>query len=255
MSPPLPFSPSPLLTFSDSPPPPGLPTAAPAPPDSPGKPVSAGKVDDLLNLDIDQLSKVRVSTSSKATNLNAPSSQVNSANIDFSAPGGYPTTTGELARQAPGVSTRRTSAVNLDPRVRGYHSGQLGATANGMSEVKTRVDIDSVLSQIDPGLVENLTVIDGPYTSLFGPGFAFLEVDLLPVPRYPDGPEGHQRNVDALRLERTDVLRPREHPGRRRRTGAPGSATACASETTTPPAALIPTRFPRVIKSGTTCSR
>ena len=60
-----------------------------------------------------------------------------------------------------------------------------------MPEVKTRLDIDSVLSQIDPGIVENITVIDGPYTSLFGPGFAFINVDLLPVPRYPNGPESH----------------------------------------------------------------
>jgi iron complex outermembrane receptor protein len=146
-----------------------------------------GRVEDLLNLDLDQLSKVRVGGSGQGTKLAVPSSQLSSRNIELSDA----STTGELARQAPSVSTRRTSAINLDPRVRGYHSGQLNASANGMTELKTRLDIDSGLSQIDPGIVEDITVIDGPYTSLYGPGFAFLAVDLLPAPRYPDGFKGH----------------------------------------------------------------
>ncbi|MEI8372290.1 MAG: hypothetical protein WCJ35_05560 [Planctomycetota bacterium] len=89
--------------------------SAPAPP-----PVNSGKVDDLLNMDLDQLSKVRVSTARQATNVNAPSSQVNSGNINSIEA----TTTGEMAREAPSVSTRRTSAVNLDPRVRGYRMNE-----------------------------------------------------------------------------------------------------------------------------------
>ena len=51
------------------------------------------------------------------------------------------------------MSTQKTSAINLDPQIRGYHSGQLNASANGMSELKTRLDIDSAFSQIDPGVV------------------------------------------------------------------------------------------------------
>ena len=60
-----------------------------------------------------------------------------------------------------------------------------------MNQLKTRLDIDSVFSQIDPGIVSDLTVIDGPYTSLYGPGFAFLAADLLSPPRYANGPEAH----------------------------------------------------------------
>jgi hypothetical protein len=161
---------------------------APGPAPAPAAPpANSAKVDDLLDLDIDQLSKVHVNTTSQATNLNAPSTQVGSGADDFSDAA----TTGELARQAPSVSTRKTSAMNLDPRVRGYNSGELNATANGMSEVKTRLDIDSVFSQIDPGIVSDLTVIDGPYSSLYGPGFAFLVADLLSPPRYANGPQGH----------------------------------------------------------------
>lgn len=150
------------------------------------------KVDELLHLDMEQLSKVGIGAAAPPTNTSsAPSNQITSANIDFS----NAATIGELARHAPSVSTRRTSAVNLDPRVRGYNSGQLNANANGMNEVKTRLDIDSALSQIDPGVVEDINVIDGPYTSLYGPGFAFLVVDLLPAPRYPDGPETHSETT------------------------------------------------------------
>jgi len=158
---------------------------APAGPAAP--PASPGKVDDLLNLDLDQLAKVRVAPTPQAPSLSAPANQIDSGSIDFNNAG----TTGELAREAPSVSTRKTSALNLDPQVRGYNSGQLNTSANGMSEVKTRLDIDSALSQIDPGVVGGITVIDGPYTSLYGPGFAFLAADLLPPPRYANGPEFH----------------------------------------------------------------
>ncbi|MGO9115074.1 MAG: TonB-dependent receptor domain-containing protein [Thermoguttaceae bacterium] len=160
------------------------PTASASPTPSPA---NTAKVDDLLNLDMDQLSKVRVSTVARATNLNAPSTQVGSDANDLSDA----TTTGELARQAPSVSIQKTSALNLDPRVRGYRSGELNASANGMNELKTRLDIDSEFSQIDPGIISDLTVIDGPYTSLYGPGFAFLAADLLSPPRYANGPEAH----------------------------------------------------------------
>ncbi|HEY4760339.1 MAG TPA: TonB-dependent receptor, partial [Thermoguttaceae bacterium] len=164
------------------------PTAAPSnEPPSGAPPVNPAKIDDLLKLEVDQLLKVRVGSTVQGTNLNAPSNLVTPDRINFSDV----STTGGLVQKAPGVSIRRTSAINLDPRVRGYHSGQLNATANGMNEVKTRLDIDSVLSQIDPGIVEDITVIDGPYSSLYGPGFAFLVVDLLPAPRYLHGPEFH----------------------------------------------------------------
>jgi len=98
---------------------------------------------------------------------------------------------GELLEHAPGVSVRRTSAINLDARIRGFHAGQLNASAAGMTQLKTRIDIDSLLSQIDPGIVERILVIQGPYSALYGPGFAFLAADLFPVRRFDAGPEFH----------------------------------------------------------------
>jgi outer membrane receptor protein involved in Fe transport len=121
------------------------------------------------------------------TNMTATGSVVTQSPGD----GGGSASVGELLEHAPGVSVRRTSAINLDARVRGFHAGQLNASADGMTQLKTRIDIDSLLSQIDPGIVESISVIQGPYSSLYGPGFAFLSADLFPVRRFDDGPEFH----------------------------------------------------------------
>lgn len=152
----------------------------PAPEASKPAPVPEG----ILNLDIEQLGKVPVKVSPPSRT--APSNYVSG---DTATSGDVGTTTALLS-QMPSVTYRRTSALNLDPSVRGYHSSQLNASANGITQLKTRVDIDSLYSQIDPGVVQNATVIDGPYSSLYGPGFAFLLADLLPPPRF-DTPETH----------------------------------------------------------------
>jgi outer membrane receptor protein involved in Fe transport len=161
--------------------------AAPSPKAEPKPAANLDKTDNLLNLDIEQLGKVPVRTGSQQTNLTSPSSQLSARGGER----GETTTTAELLTQAPSVSARRVSAITLDPRVRGYHSNQLNGSANGITQLKARVDIDSLFSQIDPGVVQNVTIIDGPYTSLYGPGFAFIMADLLQPPRYPSAPETH----------------------------------------------------------------
>lgn len=126
------------------------------------------------------------SSSATQSNPSAPGNVVNASDVSATTP----TTTGELLQQASSVSVRRTSALNLDPRIRGFNSDQINASASGMTQLKTRVDIDSLFSQIDPGIVRDITVIDGPYTSLHGPGFAFLIGELFPTRRY-EIPEMH----------------------------------------------------------------
>lgn len=179
------WTPAAYQTDAASPAPRESSTAPSSPDGSPAatKPNGANELN-MLDMNLGDLSKVQVRAGASPTNLGAPSTEISAADVNLSDA----STTGALARLAPSVSTRRLSGINLDPQVRGYHAGQLVATANGMNEIKTRLDIDSLLSQIDPGIVNSITVIDGPYTSLYGPGFAFLNVDLLPVPRYDDGP-------------------------------------------------------------------
>ncbi len=47
-----------------------------------------------------------------------------------------------------------------------------------------RIDLDTVLSKIDSRVIDKVTVIKGPYSALYGPGFEFFDVELLNAPRY-----------------------------------------------------------------------
>lgn len=89
------------------------------------------------------------------------------------------TSTGGLLSNALGVVVRSTSALNQDVRIRGYSGSQLVGIADGMNQMKTRLDIDSLFSQIDPNLVETVNVISGPYSVEYGPGFAFFDAQLI----------------------------------------------------------------------------
>lgn len=144
---------------------------------------ASGKADDLLDLDLESLGSVKVQKAPAHTAAQGTSTVLDQASDDFSGSN----TTGELLDKAASVNTRRTSALNLDASVRGYNARQIGATANGVNQLKSRVDIDSLFSQVDPGIVEWISVIDGPYSSLYGPGFAFINAELFQAPRNSTG--------------------------------------------------------------------
>ena len=167
--------------------------ATPSPSTTVGS-VPDGSFDALLDMaerDPGRLTEVRVESRSDASrNVIAPTDTLSSATTDFSKA----TSTGDLLKQIPNVSGRRLSGINIDPRVRGFNSSQLNASANGMTQRKSIQDIDSLFSQIDPGVIQDITVIDGPYTSLFGPGFAFITADLNAPQRY-DHPEMHSSTI------------------------------------------------------------
>ena len=142
---------------------------------------------DIYNLDLEQLAKEPIRATPQSTNLTAPSSILTPADSG----GESASTTGQMIEEFPSVTNRRLSGINVDSRVRGYNSAQINASANGMTQRKTLQDLDSLFSQIDPGIVRDMTVIDGPYSSLYGPGFAFLMGNLDAPPRYKDGSEAH----------------------------------------------------------------
>ena len=102
------------------------------------------------------------------------------------------TDTGSLLGKSfgsPGVGMQRRTPIVTDPRARGQHSGQqLGA---GSYWFPARQDLDTLLSKIDSRLVQDVIVIKGPYSSLYGPGFSFYDVELLGAPRFECGPEWH----------------------------------------------------------------
>jgi iron complex outermembrane recepter protein len=98
------------------------------------------------------------------------------------------TDAGDLLGRSPsalGVGVQRRSPIVTDPRIRGSRVGQLAAS--GSHWVPARIDLDTALSKIDSRIVEDMLVVKGPYSVLFGPGLNFIHVDLLPSPRY-EGP-------------------------------------------------------------------
>lgn len=98
---------------------------------------------------------------------------------------------GSLLGQSPaalGVGLQRRTPVVNDPRIRGSRIGQLAAS--GSYWVPARIDLDTILSKIDSSLVERMDVIKGPYSVRDGPGFLFLDVELLRSPRF-DQPQMH----------------------------------------------------------------
>lgn len=91
------------------------------------------------------------------------------------------------------VRAQRRSPVSFDPHIRGYFGGQIYTVSDGAYWTPARVDLDSMLSKIDPTLIRDVVVIPGPYGLRYGPGFSFIDIQTYDSPRYQNGYEGHAR--------------------------------------------------------------
>lgn len=103
---------------------------------------------------------------------------------------------GSLLQESENIQTvgaQRRSQVAFDPRVRAYKYGQIYAQAEGQYFLPVRLDLDSMLNKIDPSLINSVTITPGPYGVTMGPGFAFIDIDLIDTPRYCDCPQQHGR--------------------------------------------------------------
>ncbi len=99
------------------------------------------------------------------------------------------TDSGGLIGKSPsviGVGLQRRTPIVNDPRLRGSRVGRLAAS--GSHWVPARIDLDTVLSKIDSSVISDIAIIKGPFSSLYGPGFQFMDVQLLGSPRFEDGP-------------------------------------------------------------------
>lgn len=88
-----------------------------------------------------------------------------------------------------GVAIQSRNPIVTDPRIRGDRIGRL--VASGSYWFPARQDLDTALSKIDSRVIENMIVVKGPYAVIYGPGFDFVDFELLPAPRYFNGPEQH----------------------------------------------------------------
>ena len=116
------------------------------------------------------------------------------------------------------VKARRRSPLGFDPRIRGYYFGQVFTTLDGGYTMPAREDLDGLLSKIDPFLIGNVQVISGPYGLRHGSGFAFVNVDTIPTPRY-ECPENHLRLGTHVRTNGGQTYNTATLYGGGRRTG------------------------------------
>jgi len=116
-----------------------------------------------------------------------------------------------------GIGVQARNPIVHDVRSRGKHLGQL--LASGSYWVPARLDLDTMLSKIDPRIVEHTVVIKGPYSARYGPGFDFIDFQLQRAPLFPDGPQSggsssieHQTNGERW-YGRQNAWAGTENPG------------------------------------------
>ncbi len=98
------------------------------------------------------------------------------------------------------TSVQRRSPVSQDPYVRGYGGARLHSIADGVYWTSARADMDSILNKADPSLVDQITVLPGPYGVRYGPGFAFIDIAMGQTPRYESGFQAHNRMAWTFRF-------------------------------------------------------
>ena len=166
-----------------------------------------------------------------------------------------PTDLGSLLQESDDVQTvnsQRRSHVAFDPHVRGYNFGQIYTQAAGEYFLPVRHDLDSMLSKIDPSLIQTVTVIPGPYGLRYGPGFSFIDVVTIDTPRSCCGIRyGTIASAFSARGNGGQIYRPRYGHGRRRRTTGSSPTSASSRAPITRPATA--SEFLRAITTRTCC--
>lgn len=102
----------------------------------------------------------------------------------------------DMIRKTPsatGVNVQRRAPAVTDPRVQGSRVGQLASS--GSYWLPARIDLDTVLSKFDSHVLEDVSVIPGPFSVGQGPGFHFLDSRLRDAPRFDTGAEAHATTI------------------------------------------------------------
>ena len=85
-------------------------------------------------------------------------------------------------------SEHRTPIVTYNV-ARGKQVGQQAGA--GSYWFPARQDLDTLMNKIDSRIVDNVLVVQGPYTARYGPGLSFYDMQIKPAPRYASGYESH----------------------------------------------------------------
>ncbi|HQU42912.1 MAG: hypothetical protein B7Z73_06685, partial [Planctomycetia bacterium 21-64-5] len=88
-----------------------------------------------------------------------------------------------ISKDVLAVQTEWRSAVSENPYIRGFKNRQIYAQLDGQYFEPVRWDLDTVVNKVDPGIVQDVIVVEGPYSVQYGPGFTFLDIVTRPTPR------------------------------------------------------------------------
>jgi iron complex outermembrane receptor protein len=117
-----------------------------------------------------------------------------------------PRDVGELLRTLPGVDSVRRGPLGFDPVVRGLRESEVGVYLdNGRVFPGGAARMDSALSHFDPGAVQSVEVVAGPYTLTWGAGnLSAIRAKTQEVPpgragwAHGDVRFGYDSNMNAL---------------------------------------------------------
>ena len=94
-----------------------------------------------------------------------------------------------------GVQFQQRNPLVFDPRIRGMRNTQYLLYGDGAYFLPVRLDLDTPVTRFDPGSVRDIILVKGPYSALYGPGHAVLDVATLDSPRFKNGLEAHGRTA------------------------------------------------------------
>jgi len=88
---------------------------------------------------------------------------------------------------AAGVEFQQRSPIANDPRIRGFRVGQIVTYGDGGFFFPARQDLDTAINKFDPSTIADVSILKGPYSARFGPGFSFINITTDVAPRSRSG--------------------------------------------------------------------
>ena len=88
-----------------------------------------------------------------------------------------------ISKDVLSLQTQWRSSISESPFIRGFKNRQIYAQLDGQYFEPIRWDLDTIVSKVDPGIVQDVIVVEGPYAVQYGPGFTFMDIVTRPTPR------------------------------------------------------------------------